>query len=160
MKKEIVNFDINGKNYELLISPNTILSDLLREQLDLTGTKNACSTGECGSCTVLVDGKPTLSCCSLAISVRDKTITTIEGLVVKSKPHPLQDAFINNGSIQCGFCTPGMIMSALGLLKEKPQPTRREVIEGLGSNICRCTGYVKIVDAIIDAAEMMREGEQ
>lgn len=151
-------FSINGRKQELLTSPNSILSDLLREALDLTGTKNACSTGECGSCTVLIDGKPALSCCTLSMTAHNKEVTTIEGLSKKGL-HPLQEAFIEGGSIQCGYCTPGMIMTAAGLLKENPKPTREEVIIGLGSNICRCTGYVKIVDAVLLAAERMsKEG--
>jgi carbon-monoxide dehydrogenase small subunit len=158
MKKEIASFRVNGRPYELLITPNMTLSELLREQLDLTGTKNACGVGECGSCTVLVDGKPTLSCSTLAIAVRDKDILTIEGLSKGVEMHPLQQAFIDAGAIQCGFCTPGMIMTAKALLDEKPNPTRHEVKEGLGGNICRCTGYVKIIDAVMSAADMMRKG--
>ena len=156
VKKEIAHFDINGQDYEVLVSPNAVLSDFLREQLDLTGTKNACSAGECGSCTVLIDGKPALSCCTLAMSVQGKKVVTIEGLGGKEL-HPLQRAFIEKGSIQCGFCTPGMIMTAAGLLNVNPSPSREEVIEGLGSNICRCTGYVKIVDAVMAAIEPAQE---
>jgi aerobic carbon-monoxide dehydrogenase small subunit len=160
VKKEIAHFDINGQDYEVLVSPNAVLADFLREQLDLTGTKNACSAGECGSCTVLIDGKPALSCCTLAMSVRDKKVVTIEGLSQGKQLHPLQRSFIENGSIQCGFCTPGMIMAAAGLLNENPNPSREEVIEGLGSNICRCTGYVKIVDAVMAAVELAKRESQ
>lgn len=158
MKKEIAHFKINGRPYEVLLTTNTTLSELLRETLDLTGTKNACGVGECGSCTVLVDGKPALSCSTLAIAVRDKEILTIEGLSSGTQIHPLQEAFIDHGAIQCGFCTPGMIMTAYALLHENPHPTREEVKEGLGGNICRCTGYVKIIDAIMAAAETMSKG--
>lgn len=158
MKKEIATFKINGRPYEALITPNLTLSELLREQLDLTGTKCACGVGECGSCTVLINGKPTLSCSTLAIAVRDKDILTIEGLSERTELHPLQQAFINSGAIQCGFCTPGMIMMAKALLDENPNPTRQEVKEGLGGNLCRCTGYVKIIDAVMAAAETIRKG--
>lgn len=158
MKKEIVTFKINGRSYEAIITPNMTLSELLREQLDLTGTKYACGVGECGSCTVLVDGKPTLSCSTLAIAVRDKDILTIEGMAKGSELHPIQQAFVDSGAIQCGFCTPGMIMTAKVFLDENPNPSRDEVKEGLGGNLCRCTGYVKIIDAVMAAAEAMRKG--
>ena len=158
MKKEISNFKINNRIYEVVITPNMTLSELLREQLDLTGTKHACEVGQCGSCTVLVGGKPTLSCSTLAISVRDKEILTIEGLSRGPKLHPLQQAFIDHGAIQCGFCTSGMILMAKALLDQNPNPTRQEVKEGLGGNLCRCTGYVKIIDAVLAAAGTMREG--
>lgn len=158
MQKEIVNFNINDRSYEVIVTPNITLSELLREQLDLTGTKCACGVGECGSCTVLVDGLPTLSCSTLAISVRDKNILTIEGLAEGDVLHPLQQEFIEKGAIQCGFCTSGMIMTANAFLSEYPNPTRQEIKEGLGGNLCRCTGYVKIIDAVISAAASMRKG--
>lgn len=158
MKKEIAKFKINGRFYEVILTPNMTLSELLRDQLDLTGTKHACEVGQCGSCTVLVDGKPTLSCSTLAISVRDKEVLTIEGLSRGTQLHPLQQAFIDYGAIQCGFCTPGMILMAKALLDENSKPTRQEVREGLGGNLCRCTGYVKIIDAVMAAAERMRKG--
>ena len=158
MKKEIAHFKVNGGSFEVLITPSMTLSELLREQLDLTGTKNACGVGECGSCTVLVDGQPTLSCSTLAIAVRDKEVLTIEGLSRGTEIHPLQKAFIDSGAIQCGFCTPGMIMTSEALLHDNPHPTREDVKEGLGGNICRCTGYVKIIDAVMSAAETMRKG--
>jgi len=153
MKKEIATFNINGRPYELLIESNITLAELLREELDLTGTKCACGVGECGSCTVLVEGSPTLSCSTLAIAVRDKDILTIEGLASREGLHPIQQAFIDHGSIQCGFCTPGMIMMTKALLDENSNPTEQEVKEGIGGNLCRCTGYVKIVDAILAATE-------
>jgi len=158
MKKEIVNLKVNDRPYEMLIPPNMTLSELLREQLDLTGTKCACGVGECGSCTVLVDGQPTLSCSTLAIAVRDKHILTIEGLSRGTELHPLQKTFIDSGAIQCGFCTPGMIMTAHALLHENPHPTREEIKEGLGGNLCRCTGYVKIIDAVMMGAQVMSKG--
>jgi len=158
MKKEIAVFNVNGKSYETIITPNITLVELLRENLDLTGTKCACGVGECGSCTVLVDGKPTLSCSTLAIACKDKKILTIEGLAEKNELHTIQKAFVETGAIQCGFCTPGMIMMAKALLDENPKPTRQEVKEGLGGNLCRCTGYVKIVDAVMLAAKSARKG--
>jgi carbon-monoxide dehydrogenase small subunit len=158
MKKEIVSFSINGQVMDAIVTPNVTLAELLREQFDLTGTKKGCEVGECGSCTVLVDGKPMLSCSTLAIAVRDKAILTIEGLAQGSRLHPLQQAFIDHGAIQCGFCTPGAILTAKAMLDENPSPTREDVKEALGGNLCRCTGYVKIVDAVMAAAEMMRDG--
>lgn len=158
MKKEIAIFKINGKPYETIITPNITLAELLREKLELTGTKCACGVGECGSCTVLVDNKPTLSCSTLAIACKDKEILTIEGLARNGELHPIQKAFIDAGAIQCGFCTPGMIMMAKALLDENPEPTKQEVKEGLGGNLCRCTGYVKIIDAVMLAADMMKKG--
>ena len=158
MKKEIVNFRINGGSYEVIITANMTLSELLRDRLDLTGTKHACEVGQCGSCTVLVEGKPTLACSTLAIAVRDKEILTIEGLSRGTRLHPLQQAFIDYGAIQCGFCTSGMILMAKALLDENVNPTREQVKEALGGNLCRCTGYVKIIDAVMGAAETMRKG--
>ena len=158
MKKEIISFLINGQVRDVIVTPNITLAELLREQLDLTGTKKGCEVGECGSCTVLVDGKPALSCSTLAIAVRDKAILTIEGLAQGSQLHPLQQAFIDHGAIQCGFCTPGTILTAKATLDENPKPTREDVKEALGGNLCRCTGYVKIIDAVMAAAEMMRDG--
>jgi carbon-monoxide dehydrogenase small subunit len=158
VKKEIANFKINGRLYEVIVIPNMTLYDLLRD-LHLTGTKRSCGVGECGSCTVLVDGNPTLACSTLAIAVRDKEILTIEGLSRGAQLHPLQQAFVDVGAIQCGFCTPGMIMMAKALLDENPNPTREEVKEGLGGNLCRCTGYVKIIDAVMVSAEKMKKGD-
>ena len=155
MKKQIANFMVNNRPHELLIEPNMTLAELLREHLDLTGTKCACGVGECGSCTVLIDNKPTLSCSTLAITVREKNILTIEGLAEGGKLHPIQQTFIDQGAIQCGFCTPGMIMMAKSLLTEIPNPTKQEIKEGIGGNLCRCTGYVKIIDGILAAAEAM-----
>jgi aerobic carbon-monoxide dehydrogenase small subunit len=158
VKKEIANFRINGQSYEAIITPNLTLSELLREKLDLTGTKHACEVGQCGSCTVLVEGRPTLACSTLAVSARDKDILTIEGLSQGGRLHPLQQAFIDHGAIQCGFCTPGMILMAKAMLDETLTPTRQQVKEALGGNLCRCTGYVKIIDAVMAAAEAMRRG--
>ncbi len=158
MKKEIAVFNVNSKPCEVILTPNMTLAELLREKLDMTGTKCACGVGECGSCTVLIDGKPTLSCSTLAIAVKNKKILTVEGLATNGELHPIQKAFIETGAIQCGFCTPGMIMMAKALLDENPNPTRQEVKEGMGGNLCRCTGYVKIIDAVMLAAEMIKKG--
>jgi len=152
MNKQVLTMHINGDTYDCLVTPNMTLSELLREQLGLTGTKESCQVGECGACTVLVNGRPTLACCTLAISVRDQDILTIEGLAHGDRLHPLQQAFIDQGAVQCGFCTPGQIMMSLALLHENPRPSREEVEEWLGGNLCRCTGYVKIVDAVLAAA--------
>jgi aerobic carbon-monoxide dehydrogenase small subunit len=152
MKKEVLTFRVNGISYDAIVTPNVTLAELLRNQLGLTGTKESCQVGECGACTVLVDGKPALACSTLAIAVRDKEITTIEGIASGTVLHPLQQAFIDHGAIQCGFCTPGQIMMSMALLDENPDPTREEVKEWLGGNLCRCTGYVKIVDAVMGAA--------
>jgi len=160
MRKEIANFVVNGKPYEVIIEPHMLLIDVLRDKLGLTGTKYACGTGDCGACTVLVEGKPVLSCLTLAMTVRGKDILTIEGLVEGTTLHPIQQAFIDNGAVQCGFCTPGMILSAKALLNENPNPTRDEVEVALAGNLCRCTGYVKIVDAVLAAVETMGQGSK
>ena len=158
MRKEIANFVVNGKPYEVIIEPRMLLIDVLRDKLGLTGTKYACGTGDCGACTVLVDGKPVLSCLTLAVTAKDKNILTIEGLAEGTTLHPIQQAFIDHGATQCGFCTPGMILNAKTLLDENPNPARDEVKSALAGNLCRCTGYVKIVDAVLAAAETMRKG--
>ena len=158
MKKQIANFIINDTKYELLIDPATTLLELLRNQLGFTGTKQGCSgSGNCGACTVLVDGKSTLSCLTLAFTVQDKNILTIEGLEKGTELHPLQESFIEHGAIQCGFCTPGMVLSAKALLDENPNPSREDVKSALAGNLCRCTGYVKIIDAVLAAAQKIRE---
>jgi len=155
----VVNFTLNGREYEILIEPQQTLIEVLRDQLDLTGTKYSCGVGECGSCTVLMDGRPTLSCCTLAIAARGKSILTIEGLAKGITLHPIQKAFIDYGAIQCGFCTPGMILITKALLDVSPDPTKEEVKQALAGNLCRCTGYVKIVDAVLAAADAMRKRE-
>ena len=149
---------VNGKLYEIIIEPRMLLVDVLRERMGLTGTKYACGTGDCGACTVLVDGKPILSCLTLAVTVRDKNILTIEGIADGNTLHPLQQAFIDNGAVQCGFCIPGMVLSAKALLEENPLPTRNEIQAGLAGNLCRCTGYVKVIDAVQAAAETAGKG--
>ena len=156
MKKEIARFIINGVEYEELIESNMTLLELLRDRIGITGTKQGCSgSGNCGACTVLVDGKPVLSCLTIAATVREHNITTIEGLAKGGELHPLQKAFVDQGAVQCGYCTPGMILAAKALLDENPHPTRQEVKEALAGNLCRCTGYVKIVNAVLAASQVM-----
>lgn len=153
MRKEVATFIVNGVAYEELIESNMTLLELLTDKLGLTGTKQGCAgSGNCGACTVLVNGKPTLSCLTLAWTARGQNILTIEGLAEGTTLHPLQKAFIDHGAVQCGFCTPGMILSAKALLDETPNPTRDDVRAALAGNLCRCTGYVKIVDAVLAAA--------
>lgn len=159
MRKQIARFIVNGKPREAIIEPHMTLIEVLRDQLDLTGTKHSCGIGTCGACTVLIDGEPVLSCCVLAITAREKNILTIEGLAKGSTLHPIQKAFVDYGAIQCGFCTPGMILTTKALLNKHPNPTREEVKVALSGNLCRCTGYVKIVDAVLAAAEMIRRGK-
>jgi carbon-monoxide dehydrogenase small subunit len=158
MRMEMTKFLVNGRPYETTIEPHTTLIDVLRDKLGLFGTKYSCGTGDCGACTVLIEGKPLLSCLTLATRVKEKDILTIEGLAEGSNLHPIQKAFIDYGAIQCGFCTPGMILMAKASLAENPHPTLEEAKAALGGNLCRCTGYVKIVDALLAAAETTREG--
>jgi carbon-monoxide dehydrogenase small subunit len=158
MRKERAHFIINGRSYEVLIEPHMLLVDVLREKIGLTGTKYACGTWDCGACTVLVDRKPVLSCLTLAVTARDKSILTIEGVAEGTTLHPIQQAFVDSGAVQCGFCTPGMVLSAKALLEENPNPTWDEIKEGLAGNLCRCTGYIKIVEAVEVAAETIRKG--
>ena len=147
--KQLITLRVNGDSYEVAVEPWAILADVLRDNLGLTGTKKACDLGNCGSCTVLMNGKPILSCLVLALDAQDKDIVTIEGLAKDGKLHPLQQAFIDHGAIQCGFCTPGMLLSAKALLDENPHPTEEEVKQAISGNLCRCTGYHKIVEAIL-----------
>ncbi|MFC1979412.1 (2Fe-2S)-binding protein [Chloroflexota bacterium] len=158
MSKQIVKFIANGRTYETAIEPQMTLLEVIRDELDLTGTKCGCGVGECGACTVLVDGRPTLSCCTLAMSVKEKNITTIEGLADGANLHPVQKAFVKYGAVQCGYCTPGFILMTKALLDENPDPTEEDVKEALAGNLCRCTGYVKIVEAVLAASEMMQKG--
>ncbi len=147
MKKSI-ELNINGELHEIAIHSKRTLLEVLREDLGLTGTKEGCSLGTCGSCTVIVDGEAILSCLTLAESVQGKEILTIEGLAQNGKLHPLQESFVKHGAIQCGFCSPGMILTAKALLDETPHPTEEQVRQGIAGNLCRCTGYVKVVEAI------------
>jgi len=139
---------VNGEVYDLEVPANWTLLDVIREECGLTGTKQGCGNGECGACTVLLDGEPVNSCLVLALQADGKRVTTIEGLSKKGKMHPIQEAFIAHGAIQCGFCTPGMVLSTKALLDKKPRPKELEIREALAGNLCRCTGYQKIVEAI------------
>jgi len=155
--KQLIKLKVNGVDRDVYVEPWWSLAYVLREELNLVGTKVGCETGDCGSCTVLVDGKAVRSCLFLAMKARDRDILTIEGLQGENgELHPLQEAFVEHFAIQCGYCTPGMIMSAKALLDETPAPTEKEVREGLAGNLCRCTGYVKIVEAILVAADKMK----
>jgi aerobic-type carbon monoxide dehydrogenase small subunit (CoxS/CutS family) len=147
MSEKII-LNVNSEQFELQIQPYKTLLEVLREDLGLTGAKEGCGLGSCGACTVLVDGEPILSCLTLAVEVRDRTIVTIEGLFKDGQPHPLQRSFIECGAIQCGYCTPGMILSAKALIDEKRDPSREEIQEALSGNLCRCTGYNKIIKAV------------
>lgn len=149
---QLCQLDINGQRHELAIEPATTLLEALRDHLGFTGTKRGCDVGDCGACTVLIDGRPRLSCITLALSVQNQSIITIEGVDENGKMDTLQDAFDRHGAIQCGYCTPGMIISAKALLDDNPTPTRQQIREGLSGNLCRCTGYQKIVEAVEDAA--------
>jgi carbon-monoxide dehydrogenase small subunit len=148
MKKKAITLNVNKESCEVMVYPNRTLLEVLRNDLHLTGTKESCGEGVCGSCTVLVDGTPVRSCLTLAVAVVGKEITTIEGLHEKEKLHPVQEAFVNHHAIQCGFCSPGMILTAYALLKENPNPTEEEIRRAVSGNICRCTGYAKIVEAV------------
>jgi aerobic carbon-monoxide dehydrogenase small subunit len=144
----LIHLMVNGEEHAVMVEDRNTLLDVLRDKLFLTGTKEGCGTGECGACTVLVDGKPVLACLMLAINAPGKKITTIEGLAVGGKLSPLQQAFVQFGAVQCGFCSPGMILSAMALLSKNPSPSREEIQKALEGNLCRCTGYNKIVEAI------------
>ena len=156
--KQVITLRVNGEHYEVAVESRRLLLDVLRDELGLTGTKKACDFGNCGSCTVLMDGKPVLSCLTLAIEAQGKDILTVEGLARNGQLHPIQQAFIDYGAIQCGFCTPGMLLSTKALLDENPEPTDAEIKEALSGNLCRCTGYVKIIEAVKAAAQDMKGG--
>jgi carbon-monoxide dehydrogenase small subunit len=156
--KHQINFTVNGDTYELSVDPWRTLNEVLREDLNLTGTKLGCGTGDCGACTVLVDGRTVSSCLTLAVSVNGKSIKTVEGLAPSGEElHPIQEAFIQTGAIQCGFCTAGMEMSAHYLLNHNPSPSEKEIRAGLSGNLCRCTGYNQIVEAVSVASEKMKK---
>ena len=157
MDQQNVNLSINGDSYQIAVRPNEFLADVLRSKLDLTGTKTACDMGVCGSCTVLLDGLPVSSCLTLAVDAEGKEITTIEGLEnADGELHAVQESFLDKGAVQCGFCTAGMVMTTKSFLDKNPKPTEQEIRQALSGNICRCTGYAKIVEAVEDAAKKMQ----
>ncbi len=155
MTKRSMTFTVNGQPYELAVEPHWTLLETVREQLGLTGSKEGCGTGDCGACSMIVDGKLITSCLVLAPEADGCEVLTIEGLARNGDLHPVQQAFIDAGGVQCGFCTPGMIMAAKALLDRTPRPTLEDVREGLAGNLCRCTGYTKIYEAVLAAAERM-----
>ena len=148
-----ITFNVNGEPYTVAVKSQHTLLDVLREKLGITSPKRGCENGECGACTVLFDGKPVNSCMVLAVEAAGHEIETVEGLARDGELHPLQKAFIEHNAVQCGFCTPGVLMSAKGLLDENPHPNVDEIRHALAGNLCRCTGYVRIVDAVLDVAE-------
>ncbi len=150
-----LHLNVNGENMQLSVNPGKTLLEVLREDLDLTGTKHGCELGECGACTVLRDGEPVLSCMVLALECEDVQIETIEGMAEKNQLHPLQLAFAQHGGLQCGYCTPGMLMTARALLEKEQKPSRAQIREALSGNLCRCTGYQQIIDSVEQAATMM-----
>ncbi|KAF1033196.1 MAG: Carbon monoxide dehydrogenase small chain [Burkholderia lata] len=156
MSRISINIVINGQNQEVEIPSRRLLSDLIRDDLHLTGTKRGCETGVCGACTVLVDGEAIKSCLMLAVQVNEREVTTVEGLSDGERLHPLQEAFMVHGGLQCGYCTPGFLMTACALLNDNPNPTEAQIRDGLNGNLCRCTGYVGIVESIMVAGEKLR----
>ena len=155
VERLVLTLDVNGESRQLLVPSHKTLLEVLREDMQLTGTKHGCELGECGTCTVLVDGRPELSCLVLPIQVAGRAITTIEGMAAGSTLHPLQQAFAELGAAQCGYCTPGILLSARSLLETNTQPSRDEIREALAGNLCRCTGYAKILEAVELAAGRM-----
>ena len=152
-----VNMQVNGEAVEATFAPYKTLLEVLREELDLTGTKHGCELGECGACTVLVDGEPVLSCLTLGLDCEGRAVETIEGVARGPELHPLQAAFADRGGSQCGYCTPGVVMTAKALLQKNPSPTPQEIREATAGNLCRCTGYNQITEAVEDAAQRLRE---
>lgn len=153
----LLSLTVNGKPQRMLIAARTTLAEVLRDQLQLTGTKVVCNHGECGACTVLLDGKAVYSCHILARDAEGKEVTTIEGLMTGEKLHPIQDAFVEHDGYQCGFCTPGQVMAAQALLLKNPRPTKDQVVEGMSGNLCRCAAYPNIIDSVLAAAEKALE---
>lgn len=155
--KKLITLTVNDREYEVAVAPGRTLTQLLREDLNLLGTKEGCGVGDCGACTVILDGKPVNSCLVLAVQADGSTIKTIEGVADGDCLHPVQETFVEMGAIQCGFCTPGMILSATSLLEKTPHPTEQEVRQALSGNLCRCTGYQKIVEAVQEASRRMKK---
>ncbi|MEE8449770.1 MAG: (2Fe-2S)-binding protein [Thermodesulfobacteriota bacterium] len=155
--QHLVNVKVNGQSHTLVVNANMTLLDMLRKNLGLTGTKKGCELGDCGSCTVIIDGKTVNSCLVLAVEASGKEILTIEGLAEGNELHPLQKAFIDYGAIQCGYCTPGMILSAKALLDRNSSPSEEEIKTAIGGNLCRCTGYIYIIEAIREVAGKQKE---
>ncbi|MCG2776953.1 MAG: (2Fe-2S)-binding protein [Desulfobacterales bacterium] len=150
--KQVIELMVNGESFDVIVRPNDLLVDVIRDKIGLTGTKKGCGEGDCGACTVLIEGKPIVSCLTLAISCHKRHIETIEGLAQDGKLHPLQQTFVEKGAIQCGYCTPGMILSAKALLGKTPNPDLEDIRHEMAGNLCRCTGYKKIIEAISEAA--------
>ena len=151
-----IEVTVNGEEHQVQVPARRLLADLLRDDLNLTGTKRGCETGICGACSVLVDGEVVKSCLMLAVQARGRHVMTVEGLAADGQLHPLQQSFMEHGGLQCGYCTPGFLMAACALLANNPNPTEEEVRHGLNGNLCRCTGYVGIVESVLSAAEAMR----
>jgi carbon-monoxide dehydrogenase small subunit len=156
MAKQLITLTVNAQPREIAVEPRWTLLETVREQLRLTGAKEGCGTGDCGACSMLVDGRLVTSCLMLAVQADGREVTTIEGLATNGSLHPAQAAFVEKGGVQCGFCTPGMIMAAASLLGRNPSPTLEDVREGLAGNLCRCTGYAKIYESVLAAAEVGR----
>ncbi len=157
VKKYPIQFDVNGDGYELLVEPDKTLLQLLREDLDLTGTKEGCGEGDCGACSVILNGRVVSACLVLAVEADNAVITTIEGIKTGEKLHPIQQAFVDKGAIQCGFCTPGMVVTTKAMLEEMPDASEEDMKHYLSGNLCRCTGYVKILDAVQQAKDIVKE---
>ena len=157
--KQLIELEINDRIYEVPVDPRDLLADVIRKKVGLTGTKKGCEQGDCGACTVIIDGKAVLSCLTLAIACQGKKITTIEGLAARDgQLHPIQQSFVDHGAVQCGFCTSGMILSSKALLDSNPEPGREKIKHALAGNLCRCTGYKKIVEAVEVASETISKG--
>ncbi len=157
MSDKTLKFTLNGEAMEIAVSPSDMLVDVLRDQLELIGTKKGCGKGECGACTIIMNGEAVNSCLVPAMKAMGANVETIEGIGSREKLHPLQETFIDLGAIQCGYCTPGMIMSSKALLDKKPDPSREDIKQAIDGNICRCTGYVKIETAVLAAAKILKE---
>ena len=155
--KRVLSFTLNGDPIEVVCKDNMTLLDLLRDKLGLTGTKKGCEQGECGACTVMLDGKPVNSCCTLAVECEGRDVVTVEGIAKNGQLHPIQKQFIEKWALQCGYCTPGMIMAAKVLLDRDPHPTREEIHAAMSGNLCRCTGYTKIEEAIVAASRVIEQ---